>query len=75
MEIPRYKIGKEFNSFFGQFVPTMIHDEKGDFVKYHELERVQKELEKCYSEIAEAIQDIGDNQKVFYILNELIRSK
>jgi len=41
---------------------------------YNKRKEQEKKIEKCYSEIAEAIQEIGDNQKVFYILNELIIS-
>jgi len=51
MEIPRFKLGQEYNQYFYKFVPAMELSEDGNFVKYHELQRVQEELEKCYAEI------------------------
>ncbi len=46
----RFKLGEVFNRYFGKYVPTIVPSEDGEYVKLHEVERLQEELTKCYRE-------------------------
>ena len=71
MEIPRFKLGKEYSQYFNKFVPAMELCEDGDFVKYHELERLQEELENVIAEKEKIIEEIW-NKDELNIISEAV---
>ena len=59
-QMVRFKLGEVFNRYFGKSIPTIVPAEDGEYVKLHEVERLQEELTKCYR----------DNEKYEEVIRE-----